>query len=38
MSVGVDAHIDPAVCNRKIAGSFGENAKRSVGADASVRP
>ena len=38
MSVGVDAHIDPAECNRRIAHSIGENAKCSVGADASVRP
>ena len=38
MSVGVDAHIDPAVCSRRIARIFGENEKRSVGADASVRP
>ena len=36
--VGVDAHIDPAVGNRRIARIFGENVKRSVGADASVRP
>ena len=36
--VGVDAHIDPAGCNRKIARIFGENVKRPVGADASVRP
>ena len=38
ISVGVDVHIDPAVCNRKIANTIGENAKRPVGADASVRP
>ena len=38
MSVGVDAHIDPAGCNRKIARTVGENEKRFVGADASVRP
>ena len=38
MFVGVDAHIDPAVCNRKIARIFGENVKRPVGADRGVRP
>ena len=38
MSVGVDAHIDPAMRNRKIAGIFSETVKCSVGADASVRP
>ena len=36
--VGVDAHIDPAIRNRKIARIFGETVKRPVGADASVRP
>ena len=36
--VGVDAHIDPAGCNRKFARTIGENAQRPVGADASVRP
>ena len=38
MSVGVDAHIDPAECNRKIAHAIDKNVKRSVGADDSVRP
>ena len=38
MSVGVDAHIDPARRNCKIAHTIGENAQRPVGADASVRP
>ena len=38
MSVGVDAALSPAGCNRKIARIFGENAQRPVGADASVRP
>ena len=38
MSVGVDAHIDPAARNCKIARTISENAKRPVGADASVRP
>ncbi len=38
MSVGVDAHIDPAGCNCKIARAIGEIARRSVGADDSVRP
>ena len=38
MPVGVDAHIDPAVRDRKIAQTIGENAHRLVGADASVRP
>ena len=38
MSVGVDAALSPAECNHKIAHSIGENAKCSVGADASVRP
>ena len=37
-SVGVDAHIDPAECNRKIARIFGDPAQHPVGADASVRP
>ena len=37
-SVGVDAHIDPAVGNHKVAKTIGGNVKRSVGADASVRP
>ena len=36
--VGVDAHIDPAVGNHKVAKTIGGNVKRSVGADASVRP
>ena len=38
MSVGVDAHIDPAAGNRKIAPTIGDHAQRPVGADASVRP
>ena len=38
MSVGVDAHIDPAMCNHKIAHAIGETVKRSVGADDPVRP
>ena len=38
MSVGVDAHIDPAGCNHKIARISGDPAQRPVGADASVRP
>ena len=38
MSVGVDAHIDPAAGNRKIAPTIGNHAQRPVGADASVRP
>ena len=38
ISVGVDAPIDPAVDNRKIARTIGENKKRFVGTDASVRP
>ena len=37
-SVGVDAHIDPAMRNSKIARTIGEYEKRFVGADASVRP
>ena len=37
-SVGVDAHIDPAVCNYKTAKTIGENEKRPVGADDPVRP
>ena len=37
-SVGVDAHIDPAECNRKIARVFSDHAQRPVGADDSVRP
>ena len=36
--VGVDAHIDPAVRNHKIAGIFGDHAQRPVGADDPVRP
>ena len=38
MPVGVDAHIDPAVRDRKIAQTIGENAHRLVGADDPVRP
>ena len=38
MSVGVNAHIDPATRNRKIANTIGEITQRPVGADASVRP
>ena len=38
MSVGVDAHIDPAMCNHKIAHAIGDHAQHPVGADASVRP
>ena len=38
MSVGVDAHIDPAGCNRKIAQTIGDHAQRPVGADDPVRP
>ena len=38
MSVGVDAALTPAAHNRRIVRIFGENEKRPVGADASVRP
>ena len=38
LSVGVDAHIDPATRNHKTARIFGEIAQCPVGADASVRP
>ena len=38
MFVGVDAHIDPAARNCKIAHAIGDNVKRSVGADDPVRP
>ena len=38
LSVGVDAHIDPAIRNCKIANTFGENTQRPVGADDPVRP
>ena len=38
MSVGVDAHIDPAECNHEIAHAIGEHENCFVGADASVRP
>ena len=38
MSVGVDAHIDPAMRHGKFVKTIGANAHHSVGADASVRP
>ena len=38
MSVGGDAHIAPARCNRKIARPVGDPAQRPVGADDPVRP
>ena len=38
MPVGVDAHIDPAMRNCRIAHTIGEHAHRLVGADDPVRP
>ena len=38
MSVGVDAHIDPAMRNCKFVKTIGANAHHSVGADDPVRP
>ena len=38
MSVGVDAALSPAMCNRKIARAIGDPVQHPVGADASVRP
>ena len=37
-SVGVDAHIDPAGCNHKIAHAIGDPVQCFVGADDPVRP